>query len=238
VISSLAGRTGTPRQPEGEVRTGGFGGTAGLAAYLHDHAIAAVVDATHPFAARMGWNAAHACAATAVPLLRLHRPVWVRQNGDLWDEAASREEAAAIVARQARRVLLALGRQDLAPFTSLDHVWFLIRAIEPPEPMPRFSAAEFLPAKGPFPLEAERALLRDRRIDTIVCKNSGGDAASAKLTAAREHGVRVVIIRRPARPSLPEVATVAAAADWVSAIANTGGRVLGVESIIAQIPLP
>lgn len=215
VVSSLAGRTATPRLPEGEVRLGGFGGVGGLAAYLRDQGVDAVVDATHPFAARMGWNAAQACAETGVGLLRLERPAWLRQPGDAWDEVADRHEAVALVATRSRRVLLAVGRQELESFAALDHVWFLIRSVEAPDPIPAFANAQFLPARGPFSLAGERGLLREHGIDTIVCKNSGGDASVAKLLAARELGLRVVMMRRPCRPDSPTVADVAGAVAWV-----------------------
>lgn len=214
VISSLAGRTGAPRLPIGEVRVGGFGGVSGLTAYLRDNSIDAVVDCTHPFASRMGWNAAEACAAAAVPLLRLERPAWVRQDGDLWDEVDDWAEAVALVGARSRRVLLAVGRQDVAPFAGLDRVWFLIRSVEAPSPMPPFAQAEILLSRGPFSESSERGLLTAHRIDTIVCKNSGGPT-DAKLAAARALGVRVVMKQRPPRPQTAKAATVAEALDWL-----------------------
>lgn len=214
VISSLAGRTGNPRWPEGEVRIGGFGGAEGLAAYLRDKSIDAVVDCTHPFAARMGWNAAQGCTAANVPLLRLERPAWVRQVGDLWDEVADWNQAATLVGAQARRVLMAIGRQELEPFAPLGHVWFLIRTVDAPDSIPAFASAEILLARGPFTFEAECQLLTAHRIDTIICKNSGGPT-DAKLTAARELGLRVVIKSRPPRPDTPKAADVSQALDWL-----------------------
>ncbi len=215
VVSSLAGRTSSPRHPPGELRIGGFGGLAGLAAYLRAERTGAVIDATHPFAARMGWNAAEACRAAGVSLLRLERPAWTPVAGDRWDEVDDWEEAARLVGDRARRVLLALGRQELAAFAGLDHVWFLIRSVDAPDPMPPFVQAELLLARGPFTRAGEDALLRMHRIDTLVCKNSGGAATDAKLEAARALGVRVVMRRRPRRPSVPVVATVPEAVDWL-----------------------
>lgn len=206
VITSLAGRTGTPRLPAGETRVGGFGGPQALAGYLRAEGVTGVVDATHPFAARMGWNAAAACAATAVPLLRLERPAWTAGQGDRWVLVPDWDGAVAALAG-ARRVLLALGRQELAPFAALDAVWFLIRSVERPEPLPPFAQAELLLARGPFTVAAERELLRAHRIDTVVCKNSGGPT-DAKLAAARDLGLRVVMRQRPARPEAATAASV------------------------------
>ena len=215
VVSSLAGRTASPRHPPGELRIGGFGGAAGLAAYLPAERIAAVIDATHPFAARMGWNAAEACRDAGVPLLRLERPAWTQVPGDRWEEVDDWDEAARTLAARARRVLLARGRQELAPFAGLDDIWFLIRSVDAPDPLPPFAQAEVKLARGPFTLDDERDLLRTHGIDTLVCKNSGGTATDAKLAAARLLGVRVVMRRRPVRPALPTVATVAAAVAWL-----------------------
>lgn len=214
VISSLAGRTGTPRRPVGEVRIGGFGGPEGVATYLRENSIDAVVDCTHPFAVRMGWNAVAGCTAAGVPLLRLERPAWVRQAGDRWNEVDEWNEAAALVGAHARRVLMAVGRQELEPFAGLAHVWFLIRSVEAPDPLPPFAQAEILLARGPFTYEFERALLTTRGIDAIVCKNSGGPT-DAKLVAARTLGVRVVMKNRPRRPDTPTAASVAEALYWL-----------------------
>lgn len=214
VISSLAGRTDNPRLPAGETRLGGFGGVEGLADYLRQNRIGAVIDGTHPFAARMGWNAAAACAVTHTPLLRLERPAWTRQHGDLWLEVDDWDQAVAWVDAHAQRVLLAVGRQELAPFVPLRHVWFLIRSVQGPDPRPDFAQSQMMLARGPFSLEDELDLLTRLRIDTIICKNSGGPTDS-KLTAARHLGIPVVIRNRPARPLTPRVDNVAQALSWL-----------------------
>lgn len=217
-ISSLAGRVANPRLPAGEFRIGGFGGPEGLANYLRERGVAAVIDATHPFAARMGGNAAQACAAAKVPLLRLERPAWTPQTGDRWDQVEDWPQAAELVGRLSRRVLMAVGRQELSHFEGLDHVWFLIRAVDRPDPMPGFARVDVVLARGPFRLDGELALLREHDIDTIVCKNSGGSATDAKLAAARELGIRVVMKARPVRPATATVADVAAALRWLEAL--------------------
>ena len=215
VISSLAGRTSSPRMPQGQVRIGGFGGVPGLIHYLTTHNIAAVIDATHPFARRMGWNAAQACADTHTPLVRLERPAWHPGPGDRWHSVQTWDQAVALVGQNSKRVLLAIGRQELAPFATLTEPFFLIRSVEQPDPMPPFVNAELLLARGPFTVEDERRLLKDNLIDTVVCKNSGGNATDAKLTAARELGVQVIMLDRPARPDVPTVASVGHAVTWL-----------------------
>jgi precorrin-6A/cobalt-precorrin-6A reductase len=218
VISSLAGRVANPKLPPGDVRIGGFGGAEGLAAYLGDNAIDAMIDATHPFARRMGWNAAAAASATHTPLLRYERPAWQPQAGDRWIDVGDWDEAVSALRGKARRVFLALGRQELAPFVALRDVAFVIRAVEEPDSQLAFADAEIVLARGPFRLEDERALLRSRQIDHLVCKNSGGGATDAKLQAARELGVTVIMQRRPARPDVPQVSDIQAAIDWVTSL--------------------
>lgn len=221
VINSLAGRTANPRLPAGETRIGGFGGASGLAAYLQAQGIDAVIDATHPFAATMTEHALTACRAAAVPLLRLERPPWRPGPGDRWVAVDDWQQAvAALVRTGARRVLLAVGRQELAPFAGLHGIWFLVRAVTAPDPMPALPAAELLLDRGPFDLASERALLARWAIDSIVCKNSGGEATAAKLIAARERGIRVIMHERPMAPPGPVATTVAAAIAWLDTHCN------------------
>jgi precorrin-6A/cobalt-precorrin-6A reductase len=217
LIMSLAGRTAHPLVRDGQLRTGGFGAADGLAAYLENEAIDFLVDATHPFAAVMPFNAAAACLRVGVPLLKICRPAWAPTEGDRWTSVSHLHEAAAtLVANDARRVLLTTGRQELEPFRRLRGITFFVRSIEPPN-LRGFEAATAVLARGPFDLNAERALLSGHKIDVLVSKNSGGAATAAKLEAARELGIEVVMVQRPAMPDVPLVDNVAAAQRWISA---------------------
>jgi precorrin-6A/cobalt-precorrin-6A reductase len=217
VVSSLAGRVSRPARPQGEVRAGGFGGVAGLAAWLSAEGVAAVVDATHPFAETISAHAADACAQADLPLLRLARPGWVPRDGDDWRAAGSLEEAAAMLPGLGTRVFLTTGRQGLAAFAGLEGLWFLIRCVDPPDgPVP--AHREVLLARGPYERAAERALMRRFDIDVLVTKDSGGELTAGKLGAARDLGLPVVMVRRPAPvvPAAPRsVPDVAAAVAWV-----------------------
>jgi precorrin-6A/cobalt-precorrin-6A reductase len=212
VVSSLAGRVARPRLPVGEVRVGGFGGPEGLAAWLRENDVHAVVDATHPFAERIGANAAKAAESAKVPLLRLARPGWQPTEGDLWHWADDLAEAARKLPDLGKRVFLTSGRQGLPAFAHLDDLWFLIRCVDPPAPpLPRHH--ELILARGPYEVAAERELLD--RVDVLVTKDSGGAQTSAKLTAARELRKPVLLVRRPPRPATETAETVPEAVEWV-----------------------
>jgi precorrin-6A/cobalt-precorrin-6A reductase len=214
VISSLAGRVSNPVIPAGEIRIGGFGGTDGLIRWMHAESVDAVVDATHPFAQTISAHAAVACARSGVPLLRLERPGWQPGPGDDWCYVRSLREAASILPSVGTRVFLTTGRQSLAEFAALDQLWFLIRCVDPPSgAMP--ANAEVLLARGPFEREAERDLLRRFAIDVVVTKDSGGSLTAGKLDAARDLGIPVVLVSRPAPGQAPSVAAVGDAAGWV-----------------------
>ena len=220
VVSSLAGRTSSPRLPAGRVRVGGFAGAAGLARWIGAHGIRAVIDATHPFASTISWHAAAAAAASHVPLLALRRTAWAPVEGDSWHVVPSVRDAALMLPDLGRRHFLTVGRQGVSSFADVTDAWFLVRSIDPP-PGPAPPQMELLLDRGPFLLDAEIALMQDRRVDTVVTKNSGGPATSAKLAGARELGLPVVMVRRPATPdAVPEVADIQSAVEWVDAQAR------------------
>ncbi|MFD7432044.1 cobalt-precorrin-6A reductase [Streptomyces sp. NPDC059818] len=209
VTSSLAGRVASPRLPPGEVRVGGFGGADGLAAWLRTHQVDALIDATHPFAGTISFNAAAAAATAHVPLLALRRPGWMPGTGDDWHPVGSLAEAARALPALGRRVFLTTGRMGLAAFAELDGLWFLMRSVDAPEP-PHPARMEVLLERGPFSLDGERELIRRHRIDVLVTKDSGGAATAPKLAAAREAGIPVIVVRRP---PVPEGVAVAATPD-------------------------
>ncbi|MFD7283388.1 cobalt-precorrin-6A reductase [Streptomyces sp. NPDC059862] len=199
VTTSLAGRVTRPGAVAGEVRVGGFGGAQGLADWLRAHDVAAVVDATHPFAETITANTARAAALTRVPAVVLRRPGWRPGPGDDWHPAAALRDAADLLPRLGHRVFLTTGRLGLAAFAHLTELHFVVRSVEPPEP-PMPPDLELVLARGPFTPAGESALLREHRIDVLVTKDSGGAATAAKLTAARELGLPVVVVQRPPLP--------------------------------------
>lgn len=222
VVTSLAGAVADLHPPQGTTRVGGFGGADGLAGYLRGQHVDAVIDATHPFAERMSANAADACGRAGVPLLRLSRPSWaVHPGAPSWHWVDSEAEARAVAGGLGNRVFLAIGRQALAEFAGWGDRFVLARVIDPPDIVvpPSWTV---LRARGPFRIEDELELLRRYGIDVLVTKDSGG-ATDAKLDAASELEVHVVMLRRPAPPE--EVRSVTDVSDVVLWL--TGLRVGG-----------
>ncbi|MGV0837925.1 cobalt-precorrin-6A reductase [Mycolicibacterium thermoresistibile] len=216
VISSLAGRVPDPALPVGAVRIGGFGGPQGLRRWLAEHPVDGVVDATHPFAAKMTATAAQVCADTGVAHLVLQRPAWPTDGAIV---VRSDTEAAAAVAQHGfSRVFLTSGRSSLAAFTALD-AWFLIRVVTPPSRDLLPQRHRVLLSRGPYDYDGERNLLVEHDIDALVTKNSGGAMTRPKLDAAADLGVAVVMMDRPTLPpGVVAVPTVADAVDWVRSL--------------------
>jgi precorrin-6A/cobalt-precorrin-6A reductase len=198
VVTSFAGRVAVLPELPGEVRVGGFGGAAGLAAYLRDQAITRVIDATHPFAATISAHAVQACAATGIPLERLERPLWPRRPGDRWHWADDPAMAARMAPKLGRTILLTVGAGGLAPFARHGGPHYVLRLIEAPPRRLGFRQATVVLGRGPFTLAEEIALLDRFAIDLLVTKASGGGATQAKLVAARKLAIPVLLIRRPA----------------------------------------
>ncbi|MGW7203525.1 cobalt-precorrin-6A reductase [Streptomyces sp. NPDC054837] len=209
VTTSLAGRVKRPGAVTGDVRIGGFGGADGLAEWLREQHVDALVDATHPFAEAMTENAARAATATGVPAVVLRRPGWRPGPEDRWYPVGSLAEAAGLLPLLGPRVFLTTGRLGLAAFAHLTELHFVVRSVELPEP-PMPPRTEVLLARGPFTVDDESALLSTHCVDVVVTKDSGGAATAAKLTAARRLALPVVVVRRPPLPagleSVPDVA--------------------------------
>ncbi len=215
VTTALAGRTEAPGPLPGRVRIGGFGGATGLAAYLAEASIDLLIDATHPFADQIARHARLASEQMNVPRLVLERPPWRRHPLDRWIEVEDAAGAAAAVARVGRRCFLTVGAGELGAFAGLGDVHFVVRLIDPPNQALPLVSYEVVLGRGPFTLAGERELLRRHGIDVLAAKASGGAATEAKLVAAREVGLPVVMLRRPKPEAGPRVSTVEAALAWL-----------------------
>jgi precorrin-6A/cobalt-precorrin-6A reductase len=216
VTTSLAGRTERPGPLPGGIRIGGFGGPAGLASYLVDNDIDRLIDATHPFAAGISAEARLACETAEVPRLMLLRPPWRRHRDDRWIEVGDMAAAAEMVGRIGRRAWLTVGAGEVARFAAAPGVRFLVRLVDPPRRRLPLRFYEVVLGRGPFTLAEERHRLERHAIDVLVCKASGGEATAAKLVAARELGIPVIMVRRPAAEPGDAVETVEGALDWLA----------------------
>jgi precorrin-6A/cobalt-precorrin-6A reductase len=205
VTSSLAGFTAEPELPRGKVRSGGFGGAAGLQRFLVTEGIDILIDATHPFAAQMSRHGVEAAAMAGIPLLRLERPPWRPDAGDNWLAAYNMDEACQLLPAGAR-VLLTTGRKHIEPFVRRVDLSGVIRAIEPPATALRGNWMLRL-ARPPFSLADEKELMAREGITHIVAKNAGGSDMRAKLNAARELALPVIMVERPRKPTAEIYAT-------------------------------
>jgi precorrin-6A/cobalt-precorrin-6A reductase len=215
VTLSLAGRTIAPARQPVPVRSGGFGGAAGLADYLAREHVDVLIDATHPYAAGISANAWAAAQVSGVRFVALRRPPWIGIAGDRWTDVENVRDAVRALGEKPRRVLVALGRNEIAPLVDAPQHFYLIRSVDPVDPPLRLPQAAYVTGRGPFAEAGEQALMRTHGIDAVIAKNSGGDATYGKIAAARSLGIEVIMLRRPPSPEAPSVETVEEAIAWL-----------------------
>ncbi len=199
IIASLAGVTRNPPDLPVPTRTGGFGGESGFRAFLDQYGVTAVIDATHPFAARITDRTARVCSELGLPCLLFRRLPWVPDEGDHWRMIAQEEDAAAHIPKGAT-VFLATGRQTLHRFANLAGRRVICRQIDPPTAPFPFEGGEFLIGRPPFSVARERETFTALGVDWLVVKNAGGSLARSKLDAARDLGLPVLMLTRPPVP--------------------------------------
>jgi precorrin-6A/cobalt-precorrin-6A reductase len=221
-IYSYAGRTQIPLPHALPTRIGGFGGATGLADFIRHERITHVVDATHPFAAEISRHAVEACAATNTPLMALERAPWTRVPDDTWIEVADIDAAVAALPDAPARVFLAIGRQHIAPFAAKPQHAYMLRFVDAPDGALPLPNAEVIISRGPFTFQGDRDLMASRRINILIARNSGGTGARAKIDAARELGLPVIMIARPALPERPRVESIEEVMAWFGHDARLG----------------
>jgi precorrin-6A/cobalt-precorrin-6A reductase len=214
-VYSYGGRTRAPPGQPVPIRVGGFGGVSGLADYIAGENITHVIDATHPFAVEISRNAVAACAVSRTPLIALARAPWVKSPGDVWIEVADIASAVAALPEKHARVFLAIGRQHIAPFGAKSQHVYTLRFVDPPDGALPLAGANVIVSRGPFLLAGELGLMRSRRIEWIVARNSGGAGARAKIDAARELRLPVIMIERPHLPDRLTVESVSDVMPWL-----------------------
>lgn len=221
-VLSYAGRVANPKVQPIPVRVGGFDGVDGLVAYLQAHDVTHLVDATHPFAARMSANAVVAAERAGVAHIALTRPAWVSGEGDRWTRVTDIEAAVAALGGPSRRVMLALGRMHVDAFAVQPQHDYLLRFVDAPDRAPGLPRHHLVVDRGPFDVEGDRRLMAAHGIELVVCKNAGGSGAQAKLGAARALGLRVIMIDRPVLPARLEVQAAADVLRWIDHGADLG----------------
>ncbi|MEP2803805.1 MAG: cobalt-precorrin-6A reductase [Alphaproteobacteria bacterium] len=217
VITSLAGRTAAPRLPVGEVQTGGFGGARGLADHMRAEGVTALIDATHPFAAEISKNPAEAAGISDVPRLVLVRPPWQFVQNAAMQHVCSISAAKSALESGGQRIFLAIGRQEVNQFNALTDRFFLLRFIDAPASPPPFDRCEVLTGR-PGTYEDERKMLQQFVIDTLVAKNGGSAASRAKVDAALDLGIRVLLIDPPPPPPPPHAESIDGALAWLDSL--------------------
>ncbi len=200
VTTSLAGRTKEPEPLAGQTRIGGFSsgemdGAEGLACYLSKNGFTRLVDATHPFAMQISRNAVEAARLSGITFEVRRRPPWKRTEGDNWIEVDDLDASRDAIPAGAR-VLLALGSQHIDTFAARDDVHFIIRMVDQPERKLPLADHELVLGKPPADTASEIILLKSYGVTHIVCRNSGGKGAYAKIEAARSLGLPVIIVGR------------------------------------------
>jgi len=215
-IYSYAGRTQVRLNQPLPTRTGGFGGADGLADYITSEKITHVIDATHPFATEIRRNAVAAYAATSTPLIARARAPWTKMQGDRWIEVPDIPTAVAALPIERARVFLGIGRQHVATFAAKPQHAYTLRFIDAPNGALQLPGSDVIVSRGPFTLADELEMMRRRGIEWVVARNSGGTGARAKIDAARELGLPVVMITRPELPARPQVESVDEILRWLS----------------------
>lgn len=194
VVYSVAGLVRLPTLACAVI-SGGFSQRGGLTNYLKQEQFAAVVDATHPYALKMSATADSSCEQLALPYYRFDRPAWPRRES--WLEFTQMSAMLAAL-HDVQSALLTTGQlsQGELDLVSQRCQRVIYRTAAAPSATLRDNVT-WIKAVGPFDLEAEKALMRTYKIDTLLTKNAGGEATCAKLEAADLLAVQVLMLQRP-----------------------------------------
>lgn len=207
IIYSLAGLVRIP-ELDCQIIQGGFSQLGGLSHYLISEKIDLLLDVTHPFAIKISQQARLSAEKVNIPYYSLIRPEWKVKESDDWSLSESESqllnELALAVNAGSKNIFYTNGQISRELALDLDGIAELNEAFGPARYVVRSAKETPLPlhshwiqAIGPFNVDDEKSLLEKYEIDLIVCKNSGGEATKAKLDAASELGIRVLMLQRP-----------------------------------------
>ena len=226
VIYSIAGLVRKPIL-DCEIIQGGFSrfsqkeGTKhrdGLTEYLLTEKIDYLLDVTHPFASKMTQQAIRSAQEMNIPYCVFVRPNWEAQEGDDWslleDENQLLNELALAVNKGCKNIFYSNGQLSRELAIEFDAIAelnesfgaarYIVRSAKETE-LPQY--AHWIQAIGPFNFDDEKDLLVENEVDLIISKNSGGEVTRAKLDAARELGIRVLMLQRPLQQPLLQAQT-------------------------------
>jgi len=192
---------------------------------------ACIIDATHPFAVAVSAEIREACARTGRSCLRLSRQTEGTDQEDIL-YVNSIEEAVVCLNETTGRILLTTGSKELPVF---------LKAITNPERvyarvLPGIESLEIcrdnglsdrhvIAMQGPFGTDMNCAVLRHAGASFLVTKETGSAGGyQEKLEAARQCGVKVLVIRNPEKNSVKEQEQYHSAADIIKKIAEMTGR--------------
>lgn len=198
IIYSIAGITKQSKKPKNcQQMVGGFGGAAGLQAYITDNQIDLCIDATHPFATNISQNAIHACQQANIPIIQYARKAW---QIDAAKEFKTANNLIAALPNNAR-ILLTIGSQNIEPFLKLGQPT-IARMIEPPKICSATIGNNFkiILSRPPYQLQDEINLLKTNNITHLVAKNSGGNHLAAKIIAAQKLNLNIFMLAQPTSP--------------------------------------
>ncbi len=158
------------------------------------------VDATHPYAVLASQSIRAACEQTGVPLRRLVRGAGGETEGRWVDSAA---QAAEWLRTREGNVLLTTGAKELGAFSGLSPERLFPRVLPVEESIAACRALgvptrNIIAMHGPFSQRLNEAVLEEFQIRFLVTKDGGrAGGFMEKVSAARNLGVELVIIRRP-----------------------------------------
>lgn len=174
----------------------------------------AIVDVSHAF--DEATRAAVVARAPGLPYARVRRAPWVPAPTDRWTQTDTLAEAVAALPARAR-VFAATGRGSLPALARHDGPVFLRQLTRHDLPMPLPEGA-FVFGTAPFSVADEVTLLRGLEIDVVLARNIGGAGSFPKLAAARKLGLPVVLLRPPAVPDGPRLASYRDVKAWIATL--------------------
>lgn len=193
-----------------------FSDIDGLVGLMQDYD--AVVDASHGFDAMMSAAGFAAAQQAGKPFVSVRRPAWDVAEHPRWRTARDVARAMGVIDKDAV-VFSATGWASLGDYGGFPGRRLLLRQTTRHDRMPPYDFVELVFGDPPFTLVQEVALFQQLNIDTLICRNLGGQPSRPKLDAAKQLDLTVILIDRPPLPDgAAQVASASEAAEWLAAL--------------------